>query len=58
MPTIPIYLKDRVYFRLAMEADKMQVGIGKLCSMILENYVNYLEKTQIKKEDKNLSSSI
>ena len=44
MPTIPVYIKDRVYFKLAIEAERLQVGIGKLCSMILENYVDYLEK--------------
>ena len=43
MPTIPVYLKDKTYWKLVMEAERLQVGVGKLLSMVADEYVKYLE---------------
>ena len=50
MPTIPVYVKDKVYWVLASEASKFDVGIGKFCSMILENYAEFVKKKEEEKE--------
>ena len=43
MPTIPLYLKERIYWRIAYEAEKNGMTTGKFIATILEDYVNYLD---------------
>jgi len=43
MPVIPLYLKERIYWRIAYEADKAGMTTGKFIATILEDYVNYLD---------------
>ena len=54
IPTIPVYLKDEVYFRLSMEAEKMQVKIGKFVGMLCENYCEYLKKEELRNVKANV----
>jgi len=42
MPTIQVYIKERVYWILAREASRLDITIGKLIGRILEEYVNYI----------------
>ncbi|MBW2672765.1 MAG: hypothetical protein JRD89_14445 [Deltaproteobacteria bacterium] len=46
MPTIPVYLRDRTYWKVCVEAEKLQVGAGKFVSMLVENYIAFLEKKE------------
>ena len=43
IPTVPVYLKEKTYWKLVMEAEKLQVKVGKFVSMIADEYVKYLE---------------
>jgi len=44
MPIVNIYLKERTYLRLQVEAEKYQVTVTKFISMLCDNYVEFLEK--------------
>jgi len=56
MPTINVYLKDRIYWQVCMEADRLNVGPGKFVSMLVEDYFNYLEKKRRENGEKEVSS--
>lgn len=47
MPTINVYLKDRIYWKVSMEADKMGMTPGKFIGMLVENYFDYIEKKEV-----------
>ena len=49
MPTIPVYLKERVYWAICAEADKLGVGAGKFLSMLAEDYINYIYEQRNRK---------
>jgi len=44
MPTLPVYVPEKVYWILAREASRLDMTIGKLCTEILKNYAKYLEE--------------
>jgi len=54
MPTIPVYINDKTYWILANEASKLDVGIGKFCGMILQNYAEFVERRRMENEEKKV----
>jgi len=54
MPTIPVYLKDETYWKVAIEADKLQMRPGKFVSMIVENYIQFLAKKEVEDGEKTV----
>jgi hypothetical protein len=58
MPTIPVYLKDRVYWKLTLEAEKSGMTLGKFISTLCENYVKFLEEKEVREwQRENTGSS-
>ena len=46
MPIITVYLDDRTYWKVTMEAEKMGWKPGKFVSEIVKSYIRYLEEKE------------
>ena len=56
MPTIPVYLKDRVYWKVTLEAEKLGMKPGKFVSEVIENYVKFLEEKEVEDARKEIQA--
>ncbi len=54
MPTIPVYLPDKIYWKVCMEAEKMGESPGKFIGLIVKSYIEFLEKEGKKDAEKKV----
>ena len=48
MPTIPVYLDERTYFRVVTEAEKVGWKAGKFVAEVVKTYIRALEDGEMR----------
>ncbi len=57
MPTVGVYLPERLYWKVSMLASKEDIPIGKCVQLIVESYFKVLEEGEIRYDSKAVQNS-